>query len=226
MNYENISLIVSVVVPVVIMFVTLVVQIRLNKTNLINENKSHREKLEAYKKYYESQLSIISESARASRMPFLWLDDKSFSSVIENEQTRIRIHFENIGNGLATNIKVEHKTYPEYGSFIEHVCVCKPRKTTEGTIFYIYTDYLFQNALKPGCRSGFEISRIEVKSNEYKNKESKWLEGPCKVEFYITFNDIYGVNYRQQFGFTHDKKKGLFMIDTKEPEVILFSDSN
>ena len=178
-----------------------------------NQNKSQKESLTILKDQFEKTLeqkentdSIFLKSKHKmdliSIMPYFRLEGEA--QIKEKEKyLRFRLVLKNIGNGIALNVKVVHKS-----KIIEKLGVTVPQsvvaETSPESVIennYIYSDVLSNNVIQKGEKTDFEIVLDTEDIYDYGE-----LGVADQVFFYIQFQDLWLNEYTQKFYFDYGTK--------------------
>ena len=178
-----------------------------------NQNKSQKESLTLLKDQFEKTLeqkentdSIFLKSKHKmdliSIMPYFRLEGEA--QIKEKEKyLRFRLVLKNIGNGIALNVKVVHKS-----KIIEKLGVTVPQsvvaETSPESVIennYIYSDVLSNNVIQKGEKTDFEIVLDTEDIYDYGE-----LGVADQVFFYIQFQDLWLNEYTQKFYFDYGTK--------------------
>ena len=178
-----------------------------------NQNKSQKESLTLLKDQFEKTLeqkentdSIFLKSKHKmdliSIMPYFRLEGEA--QIKEKEKyLRFRLVLKNIGNGIALNVKVVHKS-----KIIEKLGVTVPQsvvaETSPESVIennFIYSDVLSNNVIQKGEKTDFEIVLDTEDIYDYGE-----LGVADQVFFYIQFQDLWLNEYTQKFYFDYGTK--------------------
>ena len=178
-----------------------------------NQNKSQKESLTLLKDQFEKTLeqkentdSIFLKSKHKmdliSIMPYFRLEGEA--QIKEKEKyLRFRLVLKNIGDGIALNVKVVHKS-----KIIEKLGVTVPQsvvaETSPESVIennYIYSDVLSNNVIQKGEKTDFEIVLDTEDIYDYGE-----LGVADQVFFYIQFQDLWLNEYTQKFYFDYGTK--------------------
>ncbi len=202
--YDIVSLLISVLVPIFVMFITLHSEKKRHTSDVQRLQKEHDQILRQSQEQHNEVLSLQKEVNRVAVMPYLEIQ-KAITAYPEPNGIVFEIDFTNVGNGTAIELTGSYFTKDDF------TC-CLSQTATALYICGIPFDFTTSVVSPKGqCKLG--IKRLS------KEKELNFSD---EVHFGIKYVDMFQNHYEQRFmfSFVSDKSLEILRVQTYSPKQI------
>lgn len=212
---NGISLIISVVMPILVMICTLRSQNKRAKIEQKFKEKEFQETMQKNEKYHQESMQLQEESVRVSQRPFLFLN-QDFEIGNRKGRHTFPLEITNLGNGTAFQIAVKWES-GEIGNCINGLPIVCMERMVERIKIYRYTGYLFTNVLPVGSKASFELL-LQVYDDGNEISQDNLTSG--KVQFSIKYEDSYCNEYEQDYMFIFSVATGIGRVESYLPRLV------
>lgn len=212
---DAISLIISIVIPILVMICTLCSQKKSAERERKLNEEQFKETLMVNDKCHNESMQLQKDNNRVSQLPFLFLNQ---DFIIGNREGRFIFPLEitNLGNGVALDIKVKYKTENHRLPYVYKEQLYQREE------YYRYTGFLFTNVLPVNSKASFELLLDIYENGKEVLQKDKIMSGT--VCFSITYKDTYYNEYEQEYMFQYASGIGVGRVETYLPRLIKEND--
>lgn len=193
-----ISIILSILVPMIIMEITRKSDEKISKIELRSSQEQFKATLQNSEKQHIENMESQEINNRISVLPFLFLNQ---NLKLDKRDGRLIFPLEitNLGNGVALDINIKF-TIDKNGGIGRFPYVYK-KQISEYLELYMYTGFLYTNVLPVNSKASFELLLNIYEDGKELIQENITTFG--EVLFTITYKDSYYNNYEQKYMFQY-----------------------